>query len=321
VAQSGQRHRGPGRQGLLVEDAGRKSGPASCLSRSREKSLFCVQRLTASVFAFVALALVVAGSAPSRATGRVVDVDFRSVAVDGTLRLAVYLPPGYERSGLRYPVVYFLHGLPASSSAYRGIDFLRRALEQSGRGALIVAPQGARSRDTDPEYLDWGPGRRWETATAREVPAYVDGHFRTIHDRRARATLRGRLRRGAGRIAPPRLVFGDRVVERVLPPHGPAGDARARSRIGHPQRTCERTRLRLSLRRAFARRPTFFGFYVGRGDDRFRDENEQLHRELGAARVAHVFHVYSGGHEQTVWSGHARVWLELALDHLERAAR
>ena len=74
-----------------------------------------------------------------------------------------------------------------------------------------------------------------------------------------------------------------------------------------------------SLRRAFARRPTFFAFYVGRGDDRFRDENELLDRELDRARVPHVFHVYPGGHQQTVWTAHARVWLELALDHLSAA--
>ena len=74
-----------------------------------------------------------------------------------------------------------------------------------------------------------------------------------------------------------------------------------------------------SLRHAFARRPTFFAFYVGRGDDRFRDENERLNRELAAARVPHVFHVYPGGHQQTVWSAHARAWLDLALDRLRTA--
>src|SRR5439155_2718223 len=51
----------------------------------------------------------------------------------------------------------------------------------------------------------------------------------------------------------------------------------------------------------------------------FRDENEQLNRELVAAPVPHVFHVYPGGHQQTVWSAHARAWLELALEHLSAA--
>lgn len=70
------------------------------------------------------------------------------------------------------------------------------------------------------------------------------------------------------------------------------------------------------LRRAFERRPTFFAFYVARGDARFRADNERLHRELSAARVPHVFELYPGAHEQSLWQGHARPWLRLALDHL-----
>jgi hypothetical protein len=31
-----------------------------------------------------------------------------------------------------------------------------------------------------------------------------------------------------------------------------------------------------------------------------------------------VFRVYAGGHEQSVWTSHARAWLALAVDHLAR---
>ena len=72
------------------------------------------------------------------------------------------------------------------------------------------------------------------------------------------------------------------------------------------------------LRRRLARTPTLFAFYVGRDDDRFRDENEQLDRELRAAGVPHVFRVYPGAHTQALWNLHAREWLGLALDHLAR---
>ena len=73
-----------------------------------------------------------------------------------------------------------------------------------------------------------------------------------------------------------------------------------------------------TLRRGFARRLTFFAFYVGRGDARFRDENRVFHRELTAAGVPHLFRIYPGGHEQIVWSAHARAWLAVAVDHLAR---
>jgi enterochelin esterase-like enzyme len=70
------------------------------------------------------------------------------------------------------------------------------------------------------------------------------------------------------------------------------------------------------LRSDELRRPTFFAFYVGSEDRRFRTENEQLDRELRAAGVPHVFRIYPGAHEESVWQSHARQWLALALDHL-----
>jgi hypothetical protein len=70
------------------------------------------------------------------------------------------------------------------------------------------------------------------------------------------------------------------------------------------------------LRAMERRRPTFFAFYVGRGDTRFRAENVQLDRELDAARVPHLFQLYPGGHETAVWKQHAPAWLGLALRHL-----
>ena len=265
------------------------------------------------------LALTLAGAGPSQPSGHVIVDGFRSVAIDGKLRLAVYLPPGYETSGLRYPVVYFLHGLPAQATSYRAIDFLRRALDASGRAALVVAPQGARAGDADPEYLDWGPGRRWEAAIAHEVPAFVDAHFRTIRDRRARAIV-GLSAGGYGAVLVA-LHHLDRfsVVESwsgYFHATNPQG-TRALD-LGSPARNAHASAHTFvsSLHRSFSHRPTVFAFYVGRGDDRFRDENELLDRELDQARVPHVFQLYAGGHRQTVWTAHARAWLELALDHL-----
>src|SRR5690348_16165621 len=75
------------------------------------------------------------------------------VAHVGTLRYAVYLPENYATSGLRYPVVYFLHGLPGGPTSYRGIGWLETALDAAGKPAILIAPQGASAREHDPEYL------------------------------------------------------------------------------------------------------------------------------------------------------------------------
>jgi putative tributyrin esterase len=266
-------------------------------------------------------ALVVTGRAHTRSELPLkVERTIYSPALAGRLRLAVYLPSGYASSrGRRYPVVYFLHGLPATPSSYRGADFLARALAASGRRAIIVAPQGARDHDSDPEYLDWGAGRNWETAITRDVVTYVDSHLRTISGRKGRAIV-GLSAGGYGAVM---LALHHlpafSVVESwsgYFHPTNPAGD-RALD-LGTPRANANANAHAFvkTLRRGFAKRPTFFGFYVGSGDARFRDENRAFHRELVAAGVPHLFRIYPGGHEQSVWSAHARVWLAVAVDHL-----
>src|ERR1700716_2033026 len=79
----------------------------------------------------------------------------RSRALSGRLRFVVHLPASYSLALRRYPVVYFLHGLPASPISYLHLDWVARALAQSGREAIIVAPQGTRVPAGDPEHHDW----------------------------------------------------------------------------------------------------------------------------------------------------------------------
>src|SRR5439155_24629566 len=86
--------------------------------------------LAGSLVALALGALVVTGRAHTRSEQSLkVERTIYSPAVVGRLRLAVYLPAGYSSSGgRRYPVIYFLHGLPATQSSYRGGAFLARAL-------------------------------------------------------------------------------------------------------------------------------------------------------------------------------------------------
>jgi enterochelin esterase-like enzyme len=247
---------------------------------------------------------------------------FESRAVRGRVHLVVLLPAGYQETTRRYPVVYFLHGLPSSANAYRDVGFLRRAMKKLRRQFIVVAPQAARDHDTDPEYLDWGPGRNWEAAVSEELPAYVDAHYRTIPRRRARALV-GLSAGGYGATSLALHHLDDfAVVESwsgYFHPTDPSG--RRALDLGSTQRN-RRANLHnavVGLRRGFRAHPTFFGFYVGREDARFRAENRALHRELVSAGIPHVFEIYPGAHERRVWNAHARVWLDLALAHLTPA--
>ena len=250
--------------------------------------------------------------------GSVEERAFHSDALHGQLRFAVYLPPGYEAGG-RYPVIYYLHGLPATSESFLTFGFVPSTLERRGLRAIVVAPQGALDGDSDAEYLDWGPGRNWETAIAEELPAYVDTHYRAILGRAGRALI-GVSAGGYGAfLLTLHHLPSFSVVESwsgYFHPTDPSGTKALQ--LGSPQADAQASAHALvsNLRQAVGRYPTLLAFYVGNGDTRFRAENVTLNRELTAAHVPHVFRLYAGGHSLTLWHREAAGWLALALSHL-----
>lgn len=265
--------------------------------------------------AILAGALIVAGvTAASAARLRVQDDLFQSAAIAGKLHYEVYLPDDYWSSKRRYPVVYFLHGLPSGANAYQTFGFVERALDQTGKAAILVIPQGARYNETDPEYVDRTAGHRWETAIGTELPAVVDARYRTIATRPARAIIG----LSAGGFGAMHIGIADLdrfgVIESwsgYFHPTDPTG-TKALQLGAH-----DNVHDQLQATQAVIKKlHTTIAFYIGNGDSRFIAENRQLNRELTAAAIPHVFRVYTGGHEQRLWSRYAEPWLALALAHL-----
>jgi S-formylglutathione hydrolase FrmB len=279
-----------------------------------------------------ALVLLASAAAVAATTARahhdesrsaIVDFSFKSKALNRRLHFAAYLPPDYQTSGLRYPVVFYLHGLPAGPTTYENVAWLRSALDSLTHPVILVAPQGSTKGDSDPEYLDWGPGRNWETAIATELPRFVDSHLRTIPRRDGRALV-GLSAGGYGAVIVALHHLDDfAAIESwsgYFQPTNPQGTQALD--LGSAVRNAQANAHTFvsTLKRDAKRRPTFFAFYVGNKDWRFRDENLRLDRELKAAGVPHVFALYPGAHEGTVWSAHAKAWLQLAVDHLATAS-
>ena len=273
-----------------------------------------VRLLGAIVAAGAALVLLEPGAAAAQET---VVAAMRSSAVSGVLHVRVVLPDGYGTSGKRYPVVYFLHGLPASSASYLGNRWVADALEAAGP-AILVFPQGARDSDPDAEYLNWGPGRDWESFVAEELPRKIDARFRTIPTRAGRAIV-GISAGGYGAAILGLHHLGTFSVIESWSGYFHPTDPTGTKALGRGPLTIAHS-LIAGLRAAATTRPTFLGFYVGRGDRRFYPENVQFDRELRLAGVRHTFDVYAGGHETSLWRRHAREWLALALRHLAPAA-
>jgi S-formylglutathione hydrolase FrmB len=257
------------------------------------------------------------GVSGAAATARRQDTSFVSTAIAGRLHFEVYLPPGYDSGTKRYSVIYVLHGLPSGPDAYTSLRFVERALDSARRSAIVVVPQAARAGESDPEYVDHGPGDAWETAIASELPRVVDARFRTIRSRTGRALV-GISAGGYGAMHLALRHLGEfSVIESwsgYFHPTDPTGtkplDFGSAADV-HRLLPVVRTKLRTL--------PTFIAFYVGRSDWRFYAENETLNQELSGAGVAHVFRAYAGGHDERLWQRYATPWLELALVHLAPA--
>jgi enterochelin esterase-like enzyme len=253
---------------------------------------------------------------------RIVDGSFHSVAVNGTLHYAIALPPGYDTSGKRYPVVYFLHGLPASENAYKGIGGYADSLANTGHAAIVVGAQGARPGDMDPEWHDWGPGRNWETATESELVSQIDSHYQTLARRSGRAIIGV----SAGGYGATLIAFHHpetyQVIESwsgyfvITNPQGQPLDLGSDEANADASAHASVPRLKEEFG---PYDKTFFGFYIGDQDPYtgFVDDNKALDQELTAAGIRHVFAIYPGKHNAELWQHYQDQWLGGAVDRLD----
>ena len=269
-------------------------------------------RLRLELAVVVTLALAPSASALQ---GRVVEDSFASKGLQGRLSFAIYLPPGYDAGMTRYPVVYYLHGLPAGSRAFTSFHYVVNALELARRQAIVVAPQGAHNGDSDAEYLDWSAGREWETAIGVELPQVVDNRYRTLARRSGRAILGVSAGGYGASVIGLHHLDEFAAIESWSGYYHPTDPTGTRTLPREP----EATPLTLvpALRGTLSYESTFLGFYVGASDTRFRSDNVLLARALSRARVPFTFRMYPGGHQQSLWSAQAPAWLGLALDHLD----
>ena len=103
---------------------------------------------------------------------------------DPTRRVTVYLPPGYDSSGLRYPVIYYLHGFTWSDSLMIADDKFDRLLDEAIathriRPVIVVMPdQHTRFRGSF--YTNSSLTGDWADFTGQDLVEYVDRTYRTI---------------------------------------------------------------------------------------------------------------------------------------------
>jgi enterochelin esterase-like enzyme len=149
------------------------------------------------------------GAAP--AAGTLQQIQVHGPSLEGNLagdsatrKVFVYTPPGYaQEASQRYPVLYFLHGFGASAEMYVNFLQLPGALDAAiaaGRiPPLILVIPDTLNRFGGSMYSNSPTIGDWESFVARDLVAYIDGHYRTLARRESRG-LAGHSMGGYGTL-------------------------------------------------------------------------------------------------------------------------
>jgi S-formylglutathione hydrolase len=143
----------------------------------------------------LALTVTLMATAASAADVRVMKIDSRSLQGNAfgdptTQTFAVYVPPGYDSSTARYPVVYLLHGIGDSfevwTEAWEIPRMLDRLIGEKKIAPMIVVMPSSRSRFLGTYYEDSPVSGGWGSLVAVEIRELVDRQFRTLAKRESR---------------------------------------------------------------------------------------------------------------------------------------
>jgi enterochelin esterase-like enzyme len=259
--------------------------------------------------------------------GTIQQFEVKSPALGGRSQpVQVYLPPGYPtHPRTRYPVFYLLHGFPGRPEAF--FQTVRLAVledtlltEHQIRPMILVAPFGSTGTFTDKEWADGvRPHEEWATFVARDLVGAVDRRFRTIPAGWARA-LGGLSEGGYGAL---NIGFQHPGEFRVLESWSGYGLAADISSIFGKSKALLRENSPLltlpGVAPALRAARTFVWFYSG-STDKLLPQNERLIRLMREFHVPSRFSVLRGGHDWSLWRGHAALALIAASVHLGRSA-
>src|SRR3990172_4615552 len=132
-----------------------------------------------------------------RLAGRVVIEEFECEALrDNPLgdparrEIPVYLPPGYDRSGRRYPVIYWLHGFTGTGLAATNYhpwvpslpELIDRVIQEGAPPAILVMADGWTTYGGS-QYINSTATGRYEDAV-KELVTYIDTYYRTMASRK-----------------------------------------------------------------------------------------------------------------------------------------
>jgi hypothetical protein len=110
-------------------------------------------------------------------------------------KVAVYLPPSYDNSERRYPVVYALiddyQFYPNSLESHDSITRtgMNLALRNGAREMIVVTPNFVNALNLFNIYVNSPVSGDWESYIATDLVSYIDAHYRTLPAASSRGLL------------------------------------------------------------------------------------------------------------------------------------
>jgi len=258
--------------------------------------------------------------------GSVLHLAFASPALGRDAVYWVYLPPGFDPSGpTRYPVLYLLHGMFRSESAYinrvdADLAADRLIAEKKIAPLILVMPEGDGSF-----YVNWkaDPKACWEDFIVRDLVAEVDQRFPTHADRAGRA-LAGFSMGGFGamRLA---LIHRDlfsaassqygafEIAATDLPYLG----GKLKQAFGEDPADYQ-AQSPLQLIASTGLQPGELAIYLDAGEDdawALDEQAREFDRRLTALNIPHTFSIFPGNHTDSYLRQHIPEVLQFHSQH------
>ncbi|MBW3629669.1 MAG: esterase family protein [Gemmatimonadetes bacterium] len=257
-------------------------------------------------------ALCLPPTAPAQAS-EIAEQRFRSTVLGREYAYTVYTPTGYGTSGLRYPVLYLLHGANGNQTSWSRDGRLKLIADSLIAGGLIPPVLIVMPGDSVGWWVD-APGGASETALLTELIPDAERRYRILRERSGRMVA-GQSMGGYGalRFA---LKYPDRFAAAAL--HGPAvyfdaPPATSAARQHPPFRSTDgsfslaewRSRNYPTLLDAYFAQPARVPIYIVSGDHDplgIAAESVRLFDTLRARQPGQVeLRIVDGGHEWAVW--------------------
>jgi enterochelin esterase-like enzyme len=279
----------------------------------------------------------------------ITEISYRSTALNDSSWVKIYLPPGYATSGLRYPVVYMLHGRGDTLSSWGRNQAMFDELIAAGTiPAFIGVMPDAPSSNRGGYYVDSAytssavPGAKVETAFMTELLPYIDANYRTLPQREARALAGysmgayGALRYA---VAYPEQFSATIVMSPAiytpLPPAGSSSREFGAFGSGNTLFVDEiyRSKTYPALLPAFAAKNLPLRMFISAGDDEYKEPNPAeamndidmeahllFNRVSRIASVKAELRILNGDHDWPVWQATLREALPFIFKGMSKPA-